>query len=358
MRIGGNVLDSGSYGCVFYPSLKCNNTKSSKKNVSKLMTYEDAIEEYNNIQKIKYILNKKFTNYGDYMILSNEICNAPNLSQNDLKNYHRCILFKKKNIEKKDVNKKIKDFIILNQRYGGIELGIFFQKQNEKNIGVIILQLIKLLTHCILRINKLNIYHLDLKSNNILVQKGQPHIIDWGLSEIYPTMLTFRGHNKFQFNLPFGNVVFGENFNNICRFKVPPEEARRSVKLFMASYKYSLETIETIMKLLNKNHLECLEEYLVNIIINYTKEEYFEIFLHNVDIWGFVNIFVDILESFKHYRQILFWLFNYIYSNPGYLDIKIIIDNIRLLSDNMKKNTVKNTRRRRSSITNTSKNFR
>ena len=323
------------------------------------MDSKDAVEEYSNIQKIKSILVDNFANYHKYMILSDELCKAPFLSQDDLKNYHRCILFKKKNIEKKDVNKKIADFVILNQKYGGIELGLFFQKQNEKQIGLILSQLIKLLTHCILRLNKLRIYHLDLKSNNILVEKNQPYIIDWGLSDIYPTMLSFRSHNKFHFNLPFGNVVFGEKFNDVCNFKVSHEEARRCVKLFMNNYPLeSLETIGFIMKILNKNYLECLEDYLVNIISNYTKEEYFEIFLHNADIWGFANIFIDILETFKHYRPFLFWLFNYIYSHVGYLDTKLIVDNIKLLSNNMKKNTSKTTRRRRSSITNTSKILR
>ena len=33
---GGEVLDSGGYGCVFYPALKCKNKKTRTDGISKL----------------------------------------------------------------------------------------------------------------------------------------------------------------------------------------------------------------------------------------------------------------------------------------------------------------------------------
>lgn len=360
MRFGGDILDSGSYGCVFYPSLKCNNTRSSKKYISKLMTIKDATNEYNNIQQIKSIVDEKLPNHRKYMILSDEICRAPQLSPSDLKSYEKCYIFKKMGISKNNINNHIKDFVILNQSYGGEELGVFFQKQREKEISQILLQSIKLLMFCIIPLNKLKIYHLDLKSNNILIKKKQLFVIDWGLSEINPSIETFR-YNKFAFNIPFGNVVFGETFSQMCNFKVSREEAKKCVVQFMNYYKDgkdSLKTIEEIMKLLGKNHMECIENYLIDIITKYTKEEYFEIYLHNADFWGFASIFIDILEIFKQYRGIISPIFHYVYTHTGYLEPDVFIETITTLSKYMKKSTKKTVKRKRSTITNTSRNFK
>ena len=234
---------------------------------------------------------------------------------------------------------------------------LFFQKQSEKNIGNILTQSIKLLTKCILPLNKLGIYHMDLKSNNMLVKKKKIFIIDWGLADIDPTIESFSKESKFIFNFPFGNIVFGRMFNYFCKFKIPIEEARQNVRLFLKYYEEDkqIKLIKTIMTLLNKNYLECIENYLVNIITNYTKEEYFKIFLYNVDIWGFVCIFIDILEIFNQYRNILTLLFDYIYTCTGYLDTRIIIQYIEKLIKQMKKNTSRNTKRKRSTITDTSR---
>ena len=123
---------------------------------------------------------------------------------------------------------------------------------------------------------------MDLKSNNMLVKKKKIFIIDWGLSEIDPTVELLSKESKFIFNFPFGNIVFGKMFNYFCKFKTPIEESRQNVRLFLKYYNEDrqLRNIKNIMVLLNKNCLECIENYLVDIITNYTKEEYFKIFLH------------------------------------------------------------------------------
>ena len=54
--IGGKVIDSGGFGCVFSPELKCHKNKSKTKKISKLMLKRYAYEEYNNIMKIKDLL--------------------------------------------------------------------------------------------------------------------------------------------------------------------------------------------------------------------------------------------------------------------------------------------------------------
>ena len=58
---GGKVLASGGFGCVFTPALRCEKSKTRKRNgVSKLMTNKHAIKEYNEIVQIKEKLKKVF----------------------------------------------------------------------------------------------------------------------------------------------------------------------------------------------------------------------------------------------------------------------------------------------------------
>ena len=54
---GGKAIDSGGYGCIFLPSLKCANSINSSQNksfISKLMLNNDSDKEYNLIQKFNH----------------------------------------------------------------------------------------------------------------------------------------------------------------------------------------------------------------------------------------------------------------------------------------------------------------
>ena len=48
--LGGKVIGSGGFGCVFDPALKCEgSSKREPKKISKLMTNKHAIKEYEEI---------------------------------------------------------------------------------------------------------------------------------------------------------------------------------------------------------------------------------------------------------------------------------------------------------------------
>ena len=50
--IGGKVIASGGFGCVFNPALKCQGKKTRGKNrISKLLTKKHALSEYNEIKE-------------------------------------------------------------------------------------------------------------------------------------------------------------------------------------------------------------------------------------------------------------------------------------------------------------------
>ena len=51
---GGKAIGSGGYGCVFYPALKCEGSTDREKNkISKLMPDDYAIQEYEEITRLK-----------------------------------------------------------------------------------------------------------------------------------------------------------------------------------------------------------------------------------------------------------------------------------------------------------------
>jgi hypothetical protein len=83
---GGKVLASGGFGCVFTPALRCEKTKTRKRNgVSKLMTNKHAIKEYNEIvQRLSNII-QDVTNYSKSGMLFSTINTKnkyPPISQN------------------------------------------------------------------------------------------------------------------------------------------------------------------------------------------------------------------------------------------------------------------------------------
>ena len=50
---GGNVINSGGYGCIFKPALKCKGKPRDKRKISKLMLTRHSEEEYKFIMKYK-----------------------------------------------------------------------------------------------------------------------------------------------------------------------------------------------------------------------------------------------------------------------------------------------------------------
>ena len=91
-KIGGSVLASGGFGCVFSPALLCKGqTKRKRNTVSKLMTEKHALEEYHDISSIKDRV-KSIPNYKDYFLVDDiSVCTPKALSAIDLSNFKKCI---------------------------------------------------------------------------------------------------------------------------------------------------------------------------------------------------------------------------------------------------------------------------
>ena len=169
---GGKVLASGGFGCVFTPALKCEGATSRERNkVSKLMTEKHAIQEYEEINKYKRIL-ETVPNYEDYYLLYDiNICRPAKLTASDLQNFKKCTALPKKNITKKNINESLDKMMTLNMPNGGLPVDDYLYDDGSfQKIYDVHVSLVKLLKKGIVPMNDKNIYHSDIKDANILVQ--------------------------------------------------------------------------------------------------------------------------------------------------------------------------------------------
>ena len=345
---GGKIIASGGFGCIFKPALKCENSVSRQPNkISKLMTEKNANEEYKQIETFQNIL-KVIPNYSKYFLLEDfTLCKPDKLTNEDLKGYaKKCKALNKKDITVKNINQSLDKILSINMPNGGIDVEQFIDDYfdyNSTNSNIIQLNnsLIDLLVNGIVPMNKLNVYHCDIKDANVLVdptEQGLPcRLIDWGLSIIHtsdkgiPRKLYRR---PFQYNVPFSSVLFNKEFlkNYYAFLDMYPNPDYFQIREFVINYVFvwneirgpgHLSAINDIVKKLTikelfsvkkkkvKEHLVeydftyyYITEYLSKILEKYTKNgnldlmTYFNtIFLKNIDIWGFVMIYISLYES-------------------------------------------------------------
>ncbi len=381
--LGGKVIGSGGFGCIFDPSLQCedepDNTLPNKNNISKLMISKYATDEYNTIQKFNSIL-KSIPNYSDYFLINDfKLCKPKKLTTQELKGYNKkCKALKKKGITSRNINKSLNKIMTMNMPNGGIDVEQFVEEYfvNDFTISNMIKLnncLIQLLTNGIIPMNKLNVYHCDIKDANVLIKMEdmgvKTRLIDWGLSFVYdktdtgiPKKLYRR---PFQFNVPFSSILFNKDFmllyNNFLVLHKNPDYFQ--IREFMINYIFiwndirgsgHLSAINDMVEKLTSRELTAIKtnkikehvveydftyyyivEYLSKIAEKYTSNgkldlmTYFEhVFLKNTDIWGFTMIYIIFYEKlYKSYdklneyqmefiSKIKYIIIHYLYETP------------------------------------------
>lgn len=343
-RTGGKAIGSGGYGCVFLPSLDCPNSKTIKNSnemtISKVMTNDDADSEYKKINNFKNKL-KLIPNYEKYFMINIiEMCHPKQFTNDDLINYDsKCSGLIKEGLKNENINNNLSKIKIINMPFGGSQINKFIQQNYNKNSLIKLNNsLIKLLKYGIIPMNKLNIFHADLKDSNVLALKNEygeieTKIIDWGISFSYdnPNDLKeiLRKIGKgVQFNSPISIVLFDDLFDVYFNefFKNKPEWSYNNVKIFSSNYlnkyvlKYKnkldhlklmllfidmLNTVKTPLFGNNKKVPSTLYiiTYISDIIFNFTNNYVFnkinyinQVYLKNVDLWGFLTIYNEIFE--------------------------------------------------------------
>lgn len=381
---GGKAIDMGGYGCVFRPELKCrrsnNQSKKDKKKqefVSKLMLNKDAEEEWIELKKVNKIVSKIY-NYNKYFLLKNfTICKPNFLTNNDFKNIKVCKYFfqNSDNLTKDYINSNINKYSIITMPYGGENLNnIIIDKRVD--IDFLNKLLISLLLNAIIPMNNLNLFHSDIKANNVLFKNNNIKLIDWGLATFITNkekeLLEIPISNKnlrLQFNCPFSRILFNKFFEDkLNKFLLEnPNLNQNSKDIKIILYKFMMNyykqwkqatkslgheefytkviipilwnffftnppTPETASILISNYCSEILIKYIDFNTKKFKANEYFyEVYLKNIDIWGFISIYIPFLES-KLYNSsqkkiISLILFKYCYST-NYANIPININDL------------------------------
>ena len=352
---GGKVIDSGGYGCLFVPPLKCKSKNTNTKNIiSKLMTQKNAEREHNNNKKIHKLVSK-IPNWKHYFIFSIQYCTPKKLTKKDLKQFNKkCKTLSKKHYSKQTINKRIDNLKILQFPYGGKTLESFIYQDITYDYDIfsnLNLNLINFLKHGIVPMNNINVYHLDIKDTNVLIGDEQKlKLIDWGLSAVINKDLPYHIYNKsVQFNYPFTSILLNTMFlKNLVEYMNMNGNDVSNLTLFIQKYfddnispfygEGHFEYLEEIFSKFtgNKNPRDVVFSFCANSIIQHMKNgvfdhrTYFEkTFIKNVDIWGFLSIYMSFLlvnikninKIKKIHQNIEKILFKYLFNNYKIIDI-------------------------------------
>lgn len=334
---GGEVIGSGGYGCVFRPALKCRGKTRRKNNITKLMTKKHTLAEFNEATKYKNIL-KKIPNYKKYYLLDGiTMCEPDLLTNEDLKGFNsKCSALKKDSISKESINMDLDKIMSLNMPDGGVDLGDYLDLLMYNQMSTINLHLIDLLLNGIIPMNNHEIYHSDIKDSNILVKKNVK-LIDWGLSTICKKKTTeipdFWINRPFMYNVPFSVIMFTDQFVDMHEKFYSQHNGNPSINhIHSFVYEYILfwnskrgdghySAIKRIFNNFFNNDVQhvplneqenfifyqytihTIIDYISKIIVKYTKNgkirlmDYInEIYVKNVDIWGFIMCYNSIVE--------------------------------------------------------------
>ena len=287
-----------------------------------------------------------------------------------MSNFNKCDALQKQNITKKNVNSSLNDILALNMPYGGITIDSFIiHNKNYDKLIIMNNKLIELLLNGILPMNKMHIYHNDIKDTNILIDYAKNNhvtvrLIDWSLTVDYvpfknSTFPKNWRNRPFQFNIPFSVVLFTDMFyesysNFLKKHKITNNQHvlellklnKKGLIVFIKNYikdwikerglghyKY----INKIMYMLFFDNIRDIENlnsehdkkkyiqkhftnkfiinYLNEILLNYTlfksdgllnMRDYLDnVFIQILDVWGFIISYFPLYELFYENYSIL-----------------------------------------------------
>lgn len=383
-KSGGKAIDSGGFGCVFSPALKCRGKKTRTKGISKLSFLEDSNIEFGILENVKKHLTK-IPNYEKYFLIKDITkCIPDKLSNSDKNQFDKCFSLIERGITSTNINRKLQELSIINMPYGGVNLDIVVDKQiiTIKKYNNLLQTLLK---KAIVPMNNKKIYHFDIKSMNILYKNNSVKIIDFGeigistSQEIIPNILF---NKNIQYNSPFSRILFSDfmNFtiskiftenkvtsktNNIKKLKLIGLAYVEYVKMYGLAHQVFIgdylfpeifklipsNLVKKIFRLSSDdlNHEIILSELIINYLLEVINkyfdykimkldvEKYFvEVYSKNVDIYGLISCYVPfIINKTTNYPdnlklKICNILFKYCYSSK--YSIKVI-DVDELISD-------------------------
>ena len=344
-KMGGEVIESGGFGCIFKPALKCVNEKRPDSGITKMSLLKNSKQEMEEINKIKKNLST-IKNYKDYFLLDVHSCKPDQLTNSDLKDFNdKCYALKKENLNESNINNHLDKVNILNMKDGGIDLRKWLVQENKikkENIFLLNKLIIKLLTFGIRPMNEKKVIHNDLKDNNVLIDsKMNSRIIDWGLSAIVTgNKIPNEVKNRpLQYNTPFSSMILSQefkinyeifldrvkkkeiifNFSNVRNYVINEYLIKLAkyygyyddnVALFDKIFAPGISS-ETFLSQVKREdlieygyYLYYLSNYITEILMTYTSKKYIfnvdkyfmECYLYNCDIFGIMTIYYNFFD--------------------------------------------------------------
>ncbi len=188
-QIGGELIGSGSFGCVFHPALKCENqTTIHGDMVSKIFFGDDSKESANEEIKVDKLI-KKIQGYQEWSYIWDKNC-LPQKFEKIIKTDHNII----KCLDEHHINESTfnKNRRMLQGLYAGKPFSIILENKfkngsftNKKKFISYFYDIIRLMKPLFLGLIKLydnKLSHSDIKTDNIMVDTQGCKYIDFGLS--------------------------------------------------------------------------------------------------------------------------------------------------------------------------------
>jgi serine/threonine protein kinase len=318
---GGKAIASGSYGCVFRPSLKCKDGTINS-GVSKLMENDDANAEMDEMEPILKIVRNIPDSEKFFAANNISMCSPAPLSESDKEDFNeKCKLFSDANISSANVNSRLSDLSIINMPDLGIDLHGFIGTRitGDEELKKFNTMMIELLLNGVVPMNRSKIIHHDLKDSNIMVDSSDNTIIiDWGFAGIIrdgriPDNIMER---PIQYNTPFSSMLINREF--LTEYKKACEKAgnkkltanqnllflkaffenhmrkRPGHEVYFNSVMKKVFTTTTFSKMFLLYNEEVVQQFTDGCTFN-IKKYFNEVYLYNVDVWGLCTAFLQFL---------------------------------------------------------------
>tara|TARA_Y100000389_G_scaffold8918_1_gene8376 strand:+ start:2176 stop:3651 length:1476 start_codon:yes stop_codon:yes gene_type:complete len=219
---GGKFLGSGTYGCIFYPAVACNNNNQIKPGVGKVFSSKNESDIEHTLGKQFYNMDKK----GEYF---NILTNSCDVSKNTLlanNSSKEC----KHIVDTKDVYQQL----IYKEK--GSDLSKFFRNKVFELSDKVIVEYIKNMLLCVDVLQKHKMAHLDIKPENILISDSEKLLlIDFGLarkiSDIYNILESY-------FILEYSYHIYPPEFKIFMVLDTLRTNELLGIKLKKSKYEY------------------------------------------------------------------------------------------------------------------------
>lgn len=329
----GKAIAAGTYGCVFKPPIKCaDGRKGYEKGVSKLLTNDNAEEEMEVINNVMPVLSE-IPNNERYFIPNSKMpfydCKIGEFSEEDLDNTTVCKnLDYIQNLNKSDIQKakkyisdNKKDFTIIQQADGGLELKKFIDFVPLKTLTDNYLQKLNenicdLIKNGVVKMNQKGLLHLDLKPENMVIEPEFPliRIIDWGFAKrvnnyknvgnLESNLLAW----TIMFNVPPSSILFDKETINYINNNYNGKNIEDILnKLYQVHFDDGHRGfLFSLINKLGKHAGNTWATFLRSVITKYTKDSKFdafkyfeEVYKHNVDIYSVLLTYVYFIDKNK-----------------------------------------------------------